>query len=453
MKKLLSALLALALVLTLAACDNIDTTEEKLSIPAEGETDDFVPPADYATVLLVTINPQIRMYLDIQGRVLAVEAVNKDAKQLLKGLPLENTHYTEAMERILTEANDAGYIKSTTVIHVEIDDNKKNPTIDAAEVTEQLQKIVEETAPEQKVQVKVKLKDRDGGPAQAATEPPTTEATEPAPTQCSHDYRAATCFRPATCKLCGETQGEALGHDWKAATCTEPRICKTCDSSEGSPLGHRWKEASCAAPKTCTVCGATEGAALEHSWKEASCAAPKTCTVCGATEGAALEHGWSDATCTVPKTCTLCGATEGTAPGHSYAEGSCTVCGAPLPALGTWYRVRVDGDLLHVLSISLLEGGTGSVWSKSYQKTSTLEPDSPVHLTYQGEDYTATAGAGDPCYFELSGGVITVHLGDPGDNWSELIVLQSAGAGQKTVTQAVNFYGLQIGDILVNSLG
>lgn len=427
MKKFLSALLALALVLTLAACDNIDTTEEKLSIPAEGETEDFVPPADYATVLLVTINPQIRMYLDVQGRVLAVEAVNKDAKQLLKDLPLENTHYTEAMERILTEANDAGYIKSTTVIHVEIDDDKKNPTIDAAEVTEQLQKIVEETAPEQKVQVKVKLKDRDGGPDQAATEPPTTEATEPAPTQCSHDYRAATCFRPATCKLCGETQGEALGHDWKAATCTEPRICKTCDSSEGSPLGHRWKEASCAAPKTCTVCGATEGAAL--------------------------EHGWSEVSCTVPKTCTLCGATEGTAPGHSYAEGSCTVCGAPLPALGTWYRVRVDGDLLHVLSISLLEGGTGSVWSKSYQKTSTLEPDSPVHLTYQGEDYTATAGAGDPCYFELSGGVITVHLGDPGDNWSELIVLQSAGAGQKTVTQAVNFYGLQIGDILVNSLG
>ena len=427
MKKLLSALLVLALVLALAACDNIDTTEEKLAIPAGGETDNFTPPADYATVLLVTINPQIRMYLDVQGRVVAVEAVNKDAKKLLKDMALENTHYTEAMERIVAEANAAGYIKSTTVIHVEIDDNKKNPTVDAAEVTRQLQQIVEDTAPDLKVQVKVNLKDRDGKPAQDTAEPPATAVTEPAPTQCSHDYREATCFRPATCKLCGETKGEALGHKWKAATCTAPKTCEVCESSDGSPLGHRWKEASCAAPKTCTVCGATEGDAPGHSWQEASC--------------------------TVPKTCTVCGAAEGDAPGHSYAEGSCTVCGAPIPALGTWYRVRVDGDLLHVLSISLLEGGTGSVWSRSYQKTSTMEPDSPVNLTYQGEDYTSIAGAGDPCYFEISGGTITVHLGDPGDNWSELIVLQSAGAGQKTVTQAVNFYGLQAGDILVNSLG
>ena len=427
MKRLLSVLLALALVLALAACDNTDATSEELAIPAEGDITNFTPPANYATVLLVSINPQIRMYLDIQGNVLAVEAVNKDAQKLLKDMPLENTHYTEAMERIVEEANDAGYIKSTTVIHVEIDDDKKNPTVDVAEVTEQLQTIVEETAPELKVQVKVKIKDRDGAPAQDTTEPPTTEATEPAPTQCSHDYRDATCFRPATCKLCGETKGEALGHKWKAATCVTPKTCEVCDSTEGGLAAHNWREATCATPRRCTGCGATEGTVLEHSWKDATCAAPKTCANCGATEG--------------------------TAPGHSYADGSCTACGAPLPALGTWYRVRVDGDLLHVLSISLPEGGSGSVWSKSYQKTSTLEPDSPVHLTYQGEDYTATAGAGDPCYFELSGGTITVHLGDPGDNWHELVVLQSAGAGQMTVVQAVSFYGLQAGDILVNSLG
>ena len=30
-------------------------------------------------------------------------------------------------------------------------------------------------------------------------------------------------------------------HDWKAATCTEPETCKNCGITQGSPLGHKWK--------------------------------------------------------------------------------------------------------------------------------------------------------------------------------------------------------------------
>ena len=40
--------------------------------------------------------------------------------------------------------------------------------------------------------------------------------------------------------------------------------------------------------KTCKICGATEGEALGHDWKEATTEAPKTCTRCGATEGEKL---------------------------------------------------------------------------------------------------------------------------------------------------------------------
>ena len=42
--------------------------------------------------------------------------------------------------------------------------------------------------------------------------------------------------------MCGATEGEALGHDWKAADCTNPKTCKVCGITEGEPLGHKWSE-------------------------------------------------------------------------------------------------------------------------------------------------------------------------------------------------------------------
>ena len=219
MKKLFALFLTLLLALSLAACDNVDTEERPLAIPAEGEQAEFVPPVGYDSVILVTINPQIRMYLDAQGNVLAVEAVNKDAKKLLETMELENSHYTDAMEQIVSAANEAGYIHSTTVIHVDIDDDKKNPTVDVSEVEEQIQEILAETAPDLKIQVQVKIKQKKP----AETEP--TEETQPEPTQCAHTWKDATCFLPKTCTSCGETEGEALGHTWKDATCIDPKIC------------------------------------------------------------------------------------------------------------------------------------------------------------------------------------------------------------------------------------
>ena len=88
---------------------------------------------------------------------------------------------------------------------------------------------------------------------------------------CEHSWDAATCTTPKTCKLCGETEGNALGHSWKNATCTAPKTCKTCGLTEGNALGHDWEAADCTTAKTCKVCGATEGNALGHDWEAADC--------------------------------------------------------------------------------------------------------------------------------------------------------------------------------------
>lgn len=59
---------------------------------------------------------------------------------------------------------------------------------------------------------------------------------------CTHQWQPATCTKPETCQVCGNTRGEAKGHSWKEATCTEPKTCTVCKVTEGSPLGHSWGE-------------------------------------------------------------------------------------------------------------------------------------------------------------------------------------------------------------------
>ena len=155
--------------------------------------------------------------------------------------------------------------------------------------------------------------------ASGRTQESSTTAPEPV-----HDWTAADCNTPKTCKICGATEGTALGHDWTAADCDTAKTCKTCGATEGAALGHDWKAATCDAAKTCKTCGTTEGSALGHDWKAATCTAPKTCKTCGATEGTALGHDWKAATCDTAKTCKTCGKTEGAALGHSAGTAEVT---------------------------------------------------------------------------------------------------------------------------------
>lgn len=53
-------------------------------------------------------------------------------------------------------------------------------------------------------------------------------------TFCFHQWKNATCIEPATCTLCGEIVGTALGHQWVAATYESPKTCSLCGETEGS---------------------------------------------------------------------------------------------------------------------------------------------------------------------------------------------------------------------------
>ena len=157
----------------------------------------------------------------------------------------------------------------------------------------------------------------------------------------AHNYAAATCTKPKTCS-CGATSGTALGHSYTskvttAATCTKEGVktftCSKCANQYTESIAktaHNYAAATCTKPKTCT-CGATSGTALGHSYTSkvttsATCTKEGvktfTCSKCANkyTESIAkTAHNYAAATCTKPKTCT-CGATSGTALGHSYTS-------------------------------------------------------------------------------------------------------------------------------------
>lgn len=156
-------------------------------------------------------------------------------------------------------------------------------------------------------------------------------------TGCAHEhkYSEATCSKPATCEICGETTGAPTAHIFVDATCKEPLKCSVCGATDGEPLGHDYSKATCTNPATCTRCGDTIGYPLEHTIEneeiieEPTCSSPGksvgTCSVCGekiTTVLKYLEHTEGDFEIEVPATyyssgkktsyCAYCGKKMGT---------------------------------------------------------------------------------------------------------------------------------------------
>lgn len=61
----------------------------------------------------------------------------------------------------------------------------------------------------------------------------------------AHSWKNATCTAPKTCTSCGATEGSAAGHKWKNATCTAPKTCTTCGATEGEKLAHSYTDGVC----------------------------------------------------------------------------------------------------------------------------------------------------------------------------------------------------------------
>ncbi len=89
-----------------------------------------------------------------------------------------------------------------------------------------------------------------------------------------------------------------------------------------NPHKHEYTAATCTTPKTCKMCGATSGTALGHTYDN-GCDA--TCNACG--ENRKVAHIYSN---TCDTTCNECGATRKVG-AHTWVKGTCSACGAACP--------------------------------------------------------------------------------------------------------------------------
>lgn len=123
MKKILSILTVLLIVLSLASCKTSapSSSGDSSQITA---SEGFERPESYASVLNIKINPEFNLYLDSKGTVLALEAVNDDAKTFFGKISIQNKTFMDVFKDILKEATTAGFIKNNAVVAFEIVENK-----------------------------------------------------------------------------------------------------------------------------------------------------------------------------------------------------------------------------------------------------------------------------------------------------------------------------------------
>ena len=101
-------------MLALGACgkekatveENSETVAEKEEPATEtGETqkvtvEDQIP-TDYAAAIIVTINPQVKMYVDVNNTIVGIEYLNEDAKTAYAGIDFLGKTVEEGMGEVV----------------------------------------------------------------------------------------------------------------------------------------------------------------------------------------------------------------------------------------------------------------------------------------------------------------------------------------------------------------
>lgn len=122
MKKLLSVILCIAVLMLFAGCTG-----------GGGNVEDFTPPENYTSVVQVTINPTVNLYLDGEGTILAVEYVNKDAKETYSAIEKElvGSKIEKGVDLVIERANEKGYFDKNEQVKIDMLESKDQSVVDS----------------------------------------------------------------------------------------------------------------------------------------------------------------------------------------------------------------------------------------------------------------------------------------------------------------------------------
>ncbi len=225
LKRLLLLFLAISVSLTLFGCQGTPASSDESSnlLSVSSQTTAFVKPKNYASVILLTINPQFRLYLNKAGEVLAVESVNSDAESLMPDLSLKQGKLDQVVDQLLTASKDGGFVKENAAVSFEVVE-LQDKTVDTTKLLTTVKTSAGVTLQKLEITATVDTSVADDlieTNVSSVFDPSTTskvltQSSMPAHT---HSYAVATCTKAATCS-CGATNGKALGHQYKEGSCT-----------------------------------------------------------------------------------------------------------------------------------------------------------------------------------------------------------------------------------------
>ena len=134
-KTFLAMGLLLLLLLCLSACskeketvsDNSEAVVESETMEPVSETTETqvamaedVIPTDYAATIIVTINPQVKLYVDADNTIVGIEYLNEDAKTTYAGIDFSGIIMEEGMKQLIDAAVEKEFLTDGKEVSIDV---------------------------------------------------------------------------------------------------------------------------------------------------------------------------------------------------------------------------------------------------------------------------------------------------------------------------------------------
>lgn len=265
---------------------------------------------EYVTVVRITINPELELYLDGDGKVVAVDYLNEDAENAFSALPMTGINLEEAVKLVVATSVEDGYLTEGKTITVDFVEQKEET--DLQNMMETVQTAVQDELSEKQLSATLELgtkgeiqesvalqpeplEDTQEAEASEPSEKPvsagTPEPVQPANNSCPDCGGTGICPECGggtyPCKRCGGSLWEKCG----VCGGSGRQTCPGCHGSgKDATSGESCRHCGGAGSITCEVCGGAGG---------------KSCSICNGkgviSDDCILCHG--------QKICTTCGGT------------------------------------------------------------------------------------------------------------------------------------------------
>ena len=308
----------------------VTATEQTAAAEEQAETTDPETP-DYAYCLHITINPEFRLYLDEQSKVVAVACLNQDAENLFSETDLTGMDVEKAMPVIIQQAVAKEYLADGKNITIDLEKSTESGQADTVEQV--IAATVTAELKEQGVDAVLELQDA-GTPV--AIEGADTGVGDTVPDKTGNSGNSgssANSDKVGNAAESGENNavpengitgnGSAtnVSQKTKCTACDGTGICQECKGGTapckrcGGSLWETCGTCGGSGRQTCPGCGgsgvdATSGTSCRHCGGSGG----NTCQQCGGSGGKSCSicHGKG----VISDDCILC-----------HGDKKCTVCG------------------------------------------------------------------------------------------------------------------------------